>query len=98
MLLIPALGKQRQMGLCEFEVCLLSRVNSKTARDVTQIERKPCLKTTSKTKIDNLNFTDKKINHGFGLGMGQFPTMLSWSKTFFYLPVLYTYSKQHSRD
>jgi hypothetical protein len=30
--LIPALGRQRQANICEFEVNLVSRVSSKTAR------------------------------------------------------------------
>ena len=35
MLLIPALGKQRQADLCEFKVSLVYRRNSRTARLVT---------------------------------------------------------------
>ena len=32
MLLIPALGRQRQADLCEFEAILVYRVSSRTAR------------------------------------------------------------------
>ena len=38
--LIPALGRQRQVDLCEFQVSLGYRTNSRTARAVTQ--EKPC--------------------------------------------------------
>jgi len=40
--LIPALGRQRQVGLGEFEVSMVYRVSPKTARPLLQIE-KPCL-------------------------------------------------------
>jgi hypothetical protein len=42
MLLIPALGGQRQEDLCDFEASLVYKVSSKIARDVTQ--RNPILK------------------------------------------------------
>ena len=35
--LIPALGKQRQANLCEFEAIMVYRESAKTARAVTQI-------------------------------------------------------------
>jgi hypothetical protein len=38
--LIPALGRQSQGDLCEFEAGLVYRVSSRTARDI----EKPCLK------------------------------------------------------
>ena len=34
--LIPALGKQRQVDLCEFEASLVYRASSRTVRAVTQ--------------------------------------------------------------
>ena len=34
--LIQALGRQKQMDLCEFEVSLVYRVNSRTSRVVRQ--------------------------------------------------------------
>lgn len=40
--LIPALKKQRQGDLCEFEVSLVYKANSKTVRTVTQ--RDPVLR------------------------------------------------------
>ena len=40
--LIPALGRQRQVGLCEFEASLVYIVSSRTVKAVTQ--RKPVLK------------------------------------------------------
>ena len=40
--LIPALGRQRQGDLCEFEVSLVYTASSRTARAVTQ--RNPVLK------------------------------------------------------
>ena len=39
---IPALGRKRQVDLCEFEASLVYNVSSRTARDVTQ--RNPDLK------------------------------------------------------
>ena len=36
MLLIPALGRQRKVDLCEFEASLVYRMSSRTARTVTQ--------------------------------------------------------------
>ena len=44
----PALGRQRQTDLCEFEASLVYRVSFRTARAVTQ--RNPVLK---KTKNNN---------------------------------------------
>ena len=44
--LIPELGRQRQADLCEFEVSLVYRVSSRTARAV--IQRNPVLKQTKK--------------------------------------------------
>ena len=43
--LIPALGRQRQVDLCECEASLVYRTSSKTARAVTQ--RNPVSKTES---------------------------------------------------
>ena len=41
--LIPALGRERQVDLCEFEASLIYRVSSRTARTVTQRKtRKKC--------------------------------------------------------
>jgi hypothetical protein len=39
--LIPALGRQRQVDLDEFEASLVYRMSSRTARAT---QRKPCLK------------------------------------------------------
>jgi hypothetical protein len=36
MCLIPALGRQRQADLCEFEASLIYKESSRTARAVTQ--------------------------------------------------------------
>ena len=47
--LIPALGKQRQVDLSEFEASLVYKASFKTARIVTQ--RNP----VSKTKTTNKN-------------------------------------------
>ena len=44
MLLIPALERQRQANLCEFEDSLVYRVISRTART---IQKNPVLKTTT---------------------------------------------------
>jgi hypothetical protein len=41
--LIPALGRQRQVDLCEFEASLVYRMSSRTAR---AIQRNPCLEKT----------------------------------------------------
>ena len=38
--LIPVLGRQRQMDLCEFKVSLVTRASSRTGSKVTE---KPCL-------------------------------------------------------
>ena len=55
--LIPALGRQRQEDLCEFEASLAYRGSSRTARAVTQrnsVLKKPKQNKT-KTKISFLN-------------------------------------------
>jgi hypothetical protein len=41
--LIPTLGRQRQVDLCEFEASLVYRVSSRTARDT---QRNPVSKKT----------------------------------------------------
>jgi hypothetical protein len=46
MSLIPALGKQRQVDLCEFEASLVYRVSSRTARATHR--EKPCLRKQKK--------------------------------------------------
>ena len=51
MLLIPALGRQRQADLYEFEASLVYRASSRTARSVTQ--RNPALKKET-TKIKGI--------------------------------------------
>ena len=45
--LIPALQRQRQADLCEFEVSLVYRVSSRTARDT---QRNPASKYTKPKK------------------------------------------------
>jgi hypothetical protein len=45
--LIPALGRQKQAGLFEFEASLVYRGSSRTARAT---QRKPCLKGKEKRK------------------------------------------------
>ena len=47
--LIPALGRQRQVNLCEFEANLVYRVSSRTARSVTH--RNPVSKNQKRKKI-----------------------------------------------
>ena len=48
--LIPALGRQRQVGICEFKVSLVYRVSSRTGSKATE---KPCLeKPKPKPKIN----------------------------------------------
>ena len=47
MLLIPALGSQRQVDLCEFEASLVYRMSSRTVSKTTE---KPCLERQNKTK------------------------------------------------
>jgi hypothetical protein len=44
--LIPALGRQRQEDVCEFETSQVYKVNSRTARAITQ--RDPVSKQTNK--------------------------------------------------
>ena len=46
--LIPALGRQRQVDLCEFEARLVYRVNSKIGSKATQ--RNPLSKNKTKPK------------------------------------------------
>ena len=45
--MIPALGRQRQVDLCEFKISLVYRVSSRTVRTVTQ--RNPVSKTNKQT-------------------------------------------------
>jgi hypothetical protein len=45
--LIPALGRQRQVDLCELEASLVYRVSSRTA---SAIQRNPVMKKQNKTK------------------------------------------------
>ena len=44
--MIPTLGRQRQMDLCEFRASLVCKVSSRTSRSITQ--RKPLLKQRKK--------------------------------------------------
>ena len=46
--LIPALGRQRLADLCEFKASLIYKMNSRTARTVTQ--RNPVLKINQANK------------------------------------------------
>ena len=62
--LIPALGRQRQVDLCEFKASLVYRESSRTARTVTQRNPvsipPPPIKTrtaTTKTKLHRLIWT-----------------------------------------
>ena len=55
----PALGRQRQVDLCEFEVSLIYRASSRTARGYTE---KPCL-----TKTTPLPTTRKRPWRNLGL-------------------------------
>ena len=60
--LIPALGRQRQVDLCEFEVNLVCRVSSRTIRAVTpvlknqkekkKVQPKPQLNSEFQTSLD----------------------------------------------
>ena len=53
--LIPALGRQRQVYLCEFEASLVYRASFRTG---TKAAEKPCLeKQTNKNKVDNARGT-----------------------------------------
>jgi hypothetical protein len=47
MLLMLALRRQRQAGLCEFKASLVYRLSSRIARN---IQRKPCLENQAKAK------------------------------------------------
>ena len=60
--LIPAVRRQRQVDVCEFEASLVYRVSSRTARAT---ERNPVLK--KKTK-PNQNKTKIKMFHSAGHG------------------------------
>ena len=51
MSLIPALGRQRQADLCEFEVSLAYRMSSRTGSKATE---KRCLEKTNKNGIQQL--------------------------------------------
>ena len=57
--LVPALRRQRQVDLWEFEASLVYKANSKTARTVSQ--RKPCLKETNKTNKPTKNLKCRVI-------------------------------------
>ena len=46
--LIPALGRQRQLDLCEFKASLVFRASSRTGSKATE---KTCLKTTATTTM-----------------------------------------------
>ncbi len=52
MLLIPALGRQRQADLCEFETCLVYRASSRTGSKATE---KPCLEKQKKKQTKKKN-------------------------------------------
>jgi hypothetical protein len=53
--LIPALGRQRQIS--EFEVSLVYKVRSRTARGI----QKPCLKKKKKKKKEKEKEKEKKL-------------------------------------
>ncbi|MGE9501762.1 hypothetical protein ACQP3D_25510, partial [Escherichia coli] len=61
--LIPALGRQRQVNLCEFEASLLSRVSARIGFKATQ--RNPVLKRQTTTTT---NPTTTKTNKNGVLG------------------------------
>ena len=50
--LIPALGRQRQVDLCEFEASLVYRVSSRTARAT---QRNPVSKTKTNQPTNKTN-------------------------------------------
>jgi hypothetical protein len=52
--LIPALGRQRQVNLCEFKASQVYKVSSKIVR---AIQRNPVLKKPKKEKITNSEST-----------------------------------------
>ena len=51
--LIPALGRQRQVDLCEFETSLVYRGSSKIGSKATE---KPCLEKTKQTNKQKKNY------------------------------------------
>ena len=46
--MIPALRRQKQAGLCEFEACLVYRVSSKIAKDA---QRNPVSKKERRARV-----------------------------------------------
>ena len=64
--LIPALGKQRQADLCEFEASLVYRTSSRTGYKATQ--RNPVLKNRERErerereKTNDKNYTFSKVS------------------------------------
>jgi hypothetical protein len=58
MLLVTALGRQRQADFCKFEVSLVYKVSSRTTR--ADIQRNPILRKQNKTKQTNKNFLKSK--------------------------------------
>ena len=52
MTLIPALGSQKQVDLCEFEAGLGYRASSRTGTKATE---KPCLESNNKKKKRKIN-------------------------------------------
>ena len=56
--MIPALGRQRQVDLCEFKAGLVYRVSSRTVRAV--IQRNPVLKNQKQMKTKQQNKTKQK--------------------------------------
>ena len=55
--LIPALRRQRQGNLCEFEVSLVNRVSSRTETKATQ---KPCLKKQTNKQNEDMGKKNKR--------------------------------------
>ena len=58
--LVPALGRQRQVGFCEVEASMVYKGTLRTARDVTQ--RNPYLKKQEHSEIicqDQVGFTTR---------------------------------------
>ena len=67
--LIPALGRQRQVDVHEFEAILVYQVTSRTGSKTTE---KPCLKQANKQKQKSKNKTNKQKKNFSSLKLAKF--------------------------
>ena len=74
--LIPALGRQRQMDLCEFKASLVYKVSSKTARTVSQ--RNPVSKNNSNNN-NNKKWASERLSGERYVVSSQKPKFDSWN-------------------